>query len=96
MHIVKNYGNHKTFQPIVHSHHIYVNQNWIHSNFKIVSTTVFLNLTTLHDYNSYLQVELFVGTIFYYIKKTCDNKMISKINDRLTSIIYIYNTVSTD
>ena len=37
--------------------------------FKNVSTTVFLNFTTLHVYNSYLQVELFIATIFYYIKK---------------------------
>ena len=40
------------------------------SKFKNVSTTVFLNFTTLHVYNSYLQVELFIATIFYYyIKK---------------------------
>ena len=38
--------------------------------FKKVSTTVFLNFTTLHVYNSYLQIEIFVSTIFYYyIKK---------------------------
>ena len=46
-----------------------INQNWIHSHFKNVSTTVFLNLTTFHVYNSYLQVELFIATIFYYIKE---------------------------
>ena len=34
--------------------------------FKNVSTTVFLKFTTLHAYNSYLQVELFIATIFYY------------------------------
>ena len=40
------------------------------SKFKKVSTTVFLNFTTLHVYNSYLQAELFIATIFYYyIKK---------------------------
>ena len=38
--------------------------------FKYVSTTVFLNFTTLHVYSSYLQVELFITTIlYYYIKK---------------------------
>ena len=46
-----------------------VNQNCIHFRFKNVSTTVFLNLTTLHVYNSYLQVRLFLPTIFNYIKK---------------------------
>ena len=40
--------------------------------FKNVSATVFLSFTTLHVYNSYLQVELFIAAIFYYIK-TPDN-----------------------
>ena len=37
--------------------------------FKNVSTAVFLNFTTSHVYNSYSQVQLFIATIFYYIKK---------------------------
>ena len=38
--------------------------------FKNVSATAFLNFTTLYVYNSYLQVELFIATNFYYyIKK---------------------------
>ena len=45
-----------------------VNQNRIYSHLKNVSPTVFLNVTTLHIYNSYLQ-ELIITTIFYYNKK---------------------------
>ena len=37
--------------------------------FKKVSTAVFLNFTIVHVYISYLQVELFIAIIFYYIKK---------------------------
>ena len=37
--------------------------------FKNVSTAVFLNFTIAHVYISYLQVELFIAIIFYYIKK---------------------------
>ena len=45
-------------------------ENTIIFKFKNLSTTVFLNFTTLNVYNSYLQVELFIATIFYYyIKK---------------------------
>ena len=34
--------------------YVYVNQNWIHSHFENISTTVVLNFTILHVYNSYL------------------------------------------
>ena len=54
--------------------------------FKNLSTTVFLNFTTLHVYSSYLQLELFIAIIFYYIKK-----LLIYIYNSYIYIIYIYN-----
>ena len=44
-------------------------ENTVIFKFKNVSTTVFLNFTTLHVCSSYLRVELFIATIFYYYIK---------------------------
>ena len=38
-------------------------------NLKMFRQQMFLSFTTLHVYNSYLQVEIFIVTIFYYYIK---------------------------